>query len=120
MWAFALWDRRTGELFCSRDRFGVKPFYYAVDGGQFLFASEPRALLAVRPALAVPDWGLLSEFVRTGLAAAGERSFFAPLRRLLPACNLFAGPRGVRVERYWDYPVDDEREMPAAIPVLSV
>ena len=48
MFAFAIWDAQTGELFCARDPFGIKPFYYALaEGGrQFRFASERKALLA--------------------------------------------------------------------------
>src|SRR5207244_6188060 len=43
MWAFALWDEREQRLFCSRDRFGVKPFYYRYENGRFVFASELKA-----------------------------------------------------------------------------
>ncbi|MDR1449737.1 MAG: asparagine synthase (glutamine-hydrolyzing) [Propionibacteriaceae bacterium] len=46
MFAFVIYNRTTGELFGARDFFGVKPFYYAVMGGAFLFASEIKALLA--------------------------------------------------------------------------
>src|ERR1700722_17064614 len=47
MYAFAIWDAQTGELFCARDPFGIKPLYYALaEGGrQFRFASERKALL---------------------------------------------------------------------------
>ena len=40
MWAFALWDKKEKTLFCSRDRFGIKPFYYIHQGDRFYFASE--------------------------------------------------------------------------------
>ena len=45
MFAFALWDPRQQRLFFARDRFGIKPFYYAVVGDAFYFASEAKALL---------------------------------------------------------------------------
>jgi asparagine synthase (glutamine-hydrolysing) len=47
MFAFAIWDSRSGELFCARDPFGIKPLYYSLaEGGrQFRFASERKALL---------------------------------------------------------------------------
>ena len=44
--AFALYDTATGELFCARDAFGIKPLYYAVEGGRILFGSEIKGLLA--------------------------------------------------------------------------
>src|SRR5262249_34991584 len=46
MWALAIWDTATQRLFASRDRFGIKPFYYRLDGGRLVFASEPKALAA--------------------------------------------------------------------------
>ena len=45
MWAFSLWDKKNKQLFCARDRFGVKPFYYHVNKQRFLFGSEIKALL---------------------------------------------------------------------------
>src|SRR6185437_2106705 len=46
MWAFAIWDADRERLFASRDRFGIKPFYYRYDGGRLVFASEPKAFAA--------------------------------------------------------------------------
>ncbi|MEZ4362743.1 MAG: asparagine synthase (glutamine-hydrolyzing) [Kofleriaceae bacterium] len=50
-WAFALWDRRRGELVLSRDRVGVRPLYYAEHAGQLVFASEIKAIFAAAPTL---------------------------------------------------------------------
>jgi len=45
MWAFALWDKHQKKIFCARDRFGIKPFYYYYDGKRFIFSSEIKQLL---------------------------------------------------------------------------
>ncbi|MEX0651987.1 MAG: asparagine synthase (glutamine-hydrolyzing) [Candidatus Paceibacterota bacterium] len=45
MFGFAIWDKRSGELFCARDHAGIKPFYYFWDGARFIFASEIKAIL---------------------------------------------------------------------------
>ncbi len=45
MFAFAIWNRASHELFCARDFFGIKPFYYTVQNGQFIFASEIKSIL---------------------------------------------------------------------------
>lgn len=46
MFAFSIWDHKQQSLFVARDRMGIKPFYYSIDGGRFRFASNMQALLA--------------------------------------------------------------------------
>ena len=48
MWAFCIFDKRKNLIFCSRDRLGVKPFYYYWDGEEFIFSSELKGILAVK------------------------------------------------------------------------
>jgi asparagine synthase (glutamine-hydrolysing) len=120
MWAFAIYDRRKDQLFCSRDRFGIKPFYYAVHRGQFLFASEAKALLAVRRELAVPDYESLGSFLRANAPATPAASFFESIAQLLPAHNLFVDRSGLRTERYWSYPVEPLEEMAVGEPAERV
>ena len=46
MWAFAMYDKKQTDIFCSRDRFGVKPFYYCGHAERFVFGSEIKQILA--------------------------------------------------------------------------
>src|SRR5438874_2441247 len=66
MFAFAIWDSRSRKLFAARDRLGIKPFYYLVDGNKFLFGSEIKALLAYRGLAGEFNRGVLSEYLAFG------------------------------------------------------
>lgn len=107
MWAFAIWDRRARTLFCSRDRFGVKPFYYLEKAGTFAFASEPKALLAAFPEERRPDWDTLYSFLSQAMIMEGERTFYAAIRLLPPGHNLLMSDGKLRRSRYWSYPAGD-------------
>src|SRR5207253_606053 len=85
MWAFALWDGPRRRLFASRDRFGVKPFYYRLDGDRLAFASEPRAFRAdPRPRLE-PNPRAVREYLEQAYLDHTEETFFAGVRKLPPA-----------------------------------
>jgi asparagine synthase (glutamine-hydrolysing) len=114
MWAFALWDAERRTLFCSRDRFGVKPFYYRVDGPRFVFASEPKAFRADPEHRLEPDLGAVRAFLDHDVGEP-ERPFFAGIERLPPAHSLSFGRGGLRVWRHWsleprDAPAEDAAE----------
>ena len=102
MWGFALWDRERRRLFCSRDRFGVKPFYYAERDGEFRFASEPKALLADDPGLRQLRPDTLLRFLAEGLVDdEGGATHYRDLHRLPPAHSLLVEAGGTRLVRYW-------------------
>ncbi|MBM3565039.1 MAG: asparagine synthase (glutamine-hydrolyzing) [Alphaproteobacteria bacterium] len=105
MFAFALWDRRQGILFCARDRFGEKPFLYTRGNGFFAFASEYKALLALEGVSADIAPARVARFLRAaggGLDQGGETAFPA-IHQLPPAHRLILSASGdVRVDRYWD------------------
>jgi asparagine synthase (glutamine-hydrolysing) len=103
MWAFGLWDERRRELFCARDRLGVKPFYYTVVGGSFLFASEIKALLAHPLAGKRPNDRMLSTFLAWGVADHTAETMYDGIFQLPPAHALVVSEGGVgEPERYWD------------------
>ena len=62
MFAFAVWDTRTRELFVARDRLGIKPLYYVTIGGTFAFGSEVKALIAAGYRAQVSPAGLAEYF----------------------------------------------------------
>jgi len=103
MWAFAIWDSKQGRLFCSRDRFGIKPFYYYFDGNRFLFASETKALLAAGVSREV-DEASVYLYISFGVVDLGDKTFFSAIRRLDAGHNLTVDLRSreLRQKRYWD------------------
>jgi asparagine synthase (glutamine-hydrolysing) len=101
MWALAIWDTKERELFCARDRFGVKPFFYTWAGGVFGFASEPKALRPLVPA--EPDEGLVAAFLRRGgTVGGGDATCYSNYHALPEGSLLRADSSGVRVERWYD------------------
>ena len=83
MFAFVFYDRKENTLLCVRDYFGIKPFYYSFDGGQFSFASEVPAMLE----LGVPrilDLQTSYSFLRWGQYDYGDRSFINNMFQLPP------------------------------------
>jgi asparagine synthase (glutamine-hydrolysing) len=109
MWAFALWDGRARKLFCARDRFGVKPFYYRHADGRFVFASEPKAFRADVGARLEPNLRAVREYVEQGYADDTDDTFFRGIVKLPPAHTLTLDERGLRLRRYWQL---EPREAP--------
>jgi asparagine synthase (glutamine-hydrolysing) len=111
MWAFCIWDGRRRTLFCSRDRLGVKPFYYRVDGARLSFASEPWPLRGGETNLRA-----VHDYLEQGYLEEGDETFFAGVVRLPPAHSLTFGDGGLRLRRYWSL----EPEQPPADAVELV
>ena len=108
MYAFAIWDRRTRELFCARDPFGIKPFFYALttgghrprSGPQLRFASERKALAGAGEVTAI-DPDALRRYLSFQYVPA-PATLVPPARSLPPGHVLIARPGGrVDVFRYW-------------------
>jgi len=102
MFAFAIWDRRTRQLFVARDRFGIKPLYYRFDGNTFLFGSEIKTILAYPGVEPEFNRSTLAEYLAFGYVS-GEPTMFAGIQKLLPGHTMTLDEKGkVSIEPYWD------------------
>ena len=123
MYAFAIWDRRTRELFCARDPFGIKPFFYALTAGghrprpgpQLRFASERKALSGSGEVSAI-DPDALRRYLSFQYVPA-PATLVPPTRSLPPGHVLIARPGGrVDVFRYWRPELRPARSPSSASP----
>ena len=88
MWAFAIYDRERKELFCSRDRYGIKPFYYYIDEEQFIFASEIPAILSILKKKPAPDNKSIFDYLVFNRTDQTEDTFFEGIKKLQHGHNL--------------------------------
>jgi asparagine synthase (glutamine-hydrolysing) len=82
MFAFALWDANAKKLVCARDPMGIKPFYFARRDGLFLFASEPRAVLAGLGLPGSVDVVRIAEFLVLGISDHDEGTSYQEVQQL--------------------------------------
>ena len=109
MFAFAVWDSVRRELFIARDRFGIKPLYYARTEDRLLFGSEVKALLAAGHDVAVSPEALSEYFTFQNIYS--NLTLFKGVHLLPAAHSLTVSADGMRVDRYWDLELDPDESV---------
>ena len=107
MWAFAIWDNRSKTLIVSRDRFGVKPLYYTMVDGAWIFASEIKAILAFPGAFRGFHARNVRRFVEQTQVDCGEETLFTEIFALPPGTRLELSNGRLTRHRYWSLCIDD-------------
>jgi asparagine synthase (glutamine-hydrolysing) len=103
MWGFALWDAAKHELVCARDRFGVKPLYYAYGADWFVFGSEIKAVLAHPRVSRKPNDAIVYDYLSLKLLDHTDETFFAGVHKLPAGHTLSFRPgHAPKLRRYWD------------------
>lgn len=97
--AFVIWDERNQTMFAARDRFGIKPLFYAQVDGMLYLASEVKALFA---AGVRAGWDRESMFQNLFLSVDQDRSLFRDVRQVPPGRYLLASKQSLQIKRYWD------------------
>lgn len=102
MFSFAVWDGRAGRLFCARDRFGIKPFYYFYDGTRFIFASEIKALFEDRSIERRPNNQIVYDFLVQAYLDHTDETFFEGIKQIPPSHCLIINDKELEIKRWWD------------------
>ena len=101
MFAFAIWDERQKKLFCARDRLGIKPFYYVIDGRKFIFSSEIKALLSAGWPAKTND-RIIYDYLAYGMYEHTAETFFNGVYSLEPGHTLVWNGKQINIQTYWD------------------
>ena len=100
MFAFVIWNERDRTLFCARDRFGIKPFYYMIQDDVFYFASEVKALLPFVHRIET-DLDGFKDYLTFQLCLAGK-TLFKGIRELLPSHHMLIKDGSIQTQKYWE------------------
>ena len=104
MFAFAIWDGNRQQIFCARDRFGIKPFYYYTDNEKFVFGSEIKAILKSEDIDKTISIDALDSYFAFGYITS-DLSIYKNIKKLQPAHYLllsFKDKPTIQIKRYWE------------------
>jgi asparagine synthase (glutamine-hydrolysing) len=106
MWAFAIWDKKKNIIFCSRDRFGIKPFYYFCNNNVFVFGSEIKQILLHPEYTFSPNKEIIYDFLMFSLNDHTEMTFYKEIYQLKAAQSLIlkinTNAKQPKIRQYWD------------------
>lgn len=110
IFAFAVWEHNTEELFVARDRLGVKPLFYKEIGKGLIFGSEIKAILAHPAVKAEVDREGMAEIFGLGPSHSPGSGVFKGVKELRPAHALKLSRIGLRIWRYWDVKSEEHHD----------
>lgn len=111
MFAFAIYDTKENTLFLARDHFGIKPLYYTVVNGEFIFSSEIKAILAHPSVKKDVDWISVNEYLTFQLMLK-KHTLFKNIFQLEPATYLIVKDGKIKKkQKFWDlhYKIDETK-----------
>lgn len=101
IFAFAIWDEYDKKLFFSRDRLGVKPFFYSIQNDSIIFGSEIKALLEHNSVEPIIDENSIAEIMFIGPGRTPGCGVFKDIQELKPACCGYYNKDGIKIRKYW-------------------
>jgi len=119
MWAFAIYDPKTGSLFCSRDRYGVKPFVYGFnDQNQFVFASEHKALCSAFKEFRAINRDMMRDTLNEGMSFTPyQETLYQRIFHLLPGHWIRLTPGDTTPVQHAFYQIPQELIQPDSLTI---
>ncbi len=107
MFAFAIWDKKSKELFLARDRIGKKPLYYSINDGKLVFSSEIKSILKAGVSNSV-DKDILLKTVMSRFSP-GNKTVFSNIKKLPPSSYALFKSGKLKISNYWSLPLLKEK-----------
>lgn len=101
MWAFAIWDPTNDRLFCARDRYGIKPFYYAKAAGMLYFGSEMKQLLACPIDKSHNNAMIWRSMKINAMMVYGEETYWQAIHALMPGHTMVVQNGDIIIKEYY-------------------
>jgi asparagine synthase (glutamine-hydrolysing) len=101
MFAFCVWDEAKQEMFCARDRFGEKPFFYYNKNGCFVFASEIKSIITYLDKVDF-NYDYLQQYLNGGFEFSDLQTAFIDIQALASASSMLINSDGIEIEKYWE------------------
>jgi asparagine synthase (glutamine-hydrolysing) len=103
MWAFSIFNIEENSLFCSRDRFGIKPFYYIHKNESFYFSSEIKSLKVTPHFSTTLNLSQVNRGMQLGWIGFKNETYFSEIQALEPGHNLVFKDKKLSISKYWSY-----------------
>ena len=101
MWAFGIFDRKKNQIFCSRDRYGIKPFYFYKGEVGFMFSSMIKPISNYYNEISSPNFKMINEFLYRGSISRQTETWFTNIHKLLPGHNLIYDFKKVEINKFY-------------------
>ena len=101
MFSFAIVDLDTNEIFCARDRFGIKPFYYVLNEDEFIFSSEIKAILKIRN-IRQANEQIIRDFLVFDRVQHSDNTFYRDIKKLPHGHSLKIKGKTTTIEKWYD------------------
>jgi len=98
--AFAIWDKKNESLYCARDHFGVKPFFYYIDSDTFVFSSEIKTILSQTDL----NFAIDEQYIADTISIVKSETFrtnFKEIKKLQPAHSIIFKDANLYISKYW-------------------